>query len=591
MAWEYVNFEYPVPNLFEKHLVWLSANCNMYFAMKLNKGDNWTYYAGNGSHALLSGKILTSYGSSEANAQTNYLTTTKDSSNKVLAILPTVVQARYIRMYIESGSSITVYEYRPSTRVTAHDIVTGNLEITDELNESPKIVVTKSSVDRVIVGNISGSTYGIAGYDGAAATIFELSDANQTIAGLDITDTLLQNGNAIVIDSNSKKISINSATYGNEGIQLDYNSSTPRAYIGDGNNQYFKYDGANTSWKGTNTELSAAGKLSVSNIECDGGTVGGWNISATKIESDSIGSKISLNKSKNRISIFNSGLEKTTMGYLNGLPTNASPSQTWGENDYGFYAAPGDHLKIDGNASYVSGDWIIEHDAAYKVNDGSNNTIIKMGTDSGKKGMFIYNTSGTQLAEYTGDSILVGDVSSSQYMQYTVTDGAKFRGGLNADDIVTGSIAASFINVDKLSAITADIGDITAGDITGVTITGGNVVGATIKTAVSGRRIQIDTTGIKFITGATTGKYGTNFKYGDGTKYGTGYLAYFYNTSNGIPFYIQSEQSVADMHLFNRDTDPSGAAEIGDICVVLGKLKICTVAGTPGTWTIVGGQS
>ena len=62
MAWEYVNFDYPVPNLFEKHLVWLSADCNMYFAMKLNKSDSWNYYAGNGSHALLSGKILTSYG-------------------------------------------------------------------------------------------------------------------------------------------------------------------------------------------------------------------------------------------------------------------------------------------------------------------------------------------------------------------------------------------------------------------------------------------------------------------------------------------------------------------------------------------------
>ncbi len=86
--------------MFEKHLVWLSADCNMYFAMKLNKSDSWNYYAGNGSHALLSGKILTSYGNSEANAQTNYLTTTKDSDNKVLAILPSVVQSRYIRMYM-----------------------------------------------------------------------------------------------------------------------------------------------------------------------------------------------------------------------------------------------------------------------------------------------------------------------------------------------------------------------------------------------------------------------------------------------------------------------------------------------------------
>jgi len=175
MAWEYINFDYPVPNLFEKHLVWLSADCNMYFAMKLNKSDSWNYYAGNGSHALLSGKILTSYGNSEANAQTNYLTTTKDSDNKVLAILPSVVQSRYIRMYIESGDTITVYEYRPSTRITAHDIVTGNLEITDELSEAPSITVTVSDQERIFIGDLGSDTYGLRGKDSSGNVIFELS--------------------------------------------------------------------------------------------------------------------------------------------------------------------------------------------------------------------------------------------------------------------------------------------------------------------------------------------------------------------------------------------------------------------------------
>jgi hypothetical protein len=36
---------------------------------------------------------------------------------------------------------------------------------------------------------------------------------------------------------------------------------------------------------------------------------------------------------------------------------------------------------------------------------------------------------------------------------------------------------------------------------------------------------------------------------------------------------------------------PSGPNQVGDICVYNAKLYICSVAGTPGTWTIVGSQS
>lgn len=47
----------------------------------------------------------------------------------------------------------------------------------------------------------------------------------------------------------------------------------------------------------------------------------------------------------------------------------------------------------------------------------------------------------------------------------------------------------------------------------------------------------------------------------------------------------------AILDLPNFSADPSGAATVGQVCVVGGKLKICTTAGTPGTWTVVGTQS
>jgi len=54
------------------------------------------------------------------------------------------------------------------------------------------------------------------------------------------------------------------------------------------------------------------------------------------------------------------------------------------------------------------------------------------------------------------------------------------------DNILANTIDASKMNVGQLSAISANIGDITAGTITGLTITGG-----TIRTAASGTRLQM----------------------------------------------------------------------------------------------------
>lgn len=67
------------------------------------------------------------------------------------------------------------------------------------------------------------------------------------IGGWTIGSTTLANGTNIILDSSNKKISINSATFGEKGVQLDYNGGTPRAYIGDGSTKFIKYDGTNTT--------------------------------------------------------------------------------------------------------------------------------------------------------------------------------------------------------------------------------------------------------------------------------------------------------------------------------------------------------
>ena len=64
---------------------------------------------------------------------------------------------------------------------------------------------------------------------------------------------------------------------------------------------------------------------------------------------------------------------------------------------------------------------------------------------------------------------------------------------------------------------------------------------------------------------------------------GTGYAAYL-KADTTSPVH-------AVLHLEPQDTQPSGPNVVGDVYVTTaGVLKICTVAGTPGTWVSVGSQ-
>jgi len=77
------------------------------------------------------------------------------------------------------------------------------------------------------------------------------------IAGWDIDADEIKKGTDISLDSTNKKITINSATFGASGIQLDYNSGTPRFYVGDGSDRHIKYDGTDVDIKSRKFELDA----------------------------------------------------------------------------------------------------------------------------------------------------------------------------------------------------------------------------------------------------------------------------------------------------------------------------------------------
>uniref|UniRef100_A0A6H1ZG10 Putative structural protein n=1 Tax=viral metagenome TaxID=1070528 RepID=A0A6H1ZG10_9ZZZZ len=183
MAWREIAYTYPSTHTFQKHLLWLDKNANIYFAMRVSEDDSWTYYAGNASHGLETGNKLTQY-STEASAQTNYLTTTRDATTgKFLALLPINFDARFVKLFVQSGSAVTIYEWWPSTYLSAHEIVSGELLITNALSDAPCIKIEIDGQERGFIGNLGSDVYGSRYRDAAGNIIFESSNSAQNLAG------------------------------------------------------------------------------------------------------------------------------------------------------------------------------------------------------------------------------------------------------------------------------------------------------------------------------------------------------------------------------------------------------------------------
>lgn len=106
------------------------------------------------------------------------------------------------------------------------------------------------------------------------------------VGGFNIGATTITGGN-LTLSSNGI-IGIGGVAWQGSGIQLDYNSGSPRFYVGDGgvtgSDRYFMFDGTNLSFNAGNTSLSTSGNLTATNVDLTGtitatsGDIGGWDI-------------------------------------------------------------------------------------------------------------------------------------------------------------------------------------------------------------------------------------------------------------------------------------------------------------------------
>lgn len=126
--------------------------------------------------------------------------------------------------------------------------LTGTGLILDAANQK----ITAGTGNDIVTMDASDATHRLAiGHATMSSAPFRVTKegavtaTSGSIGGFTLSSTTLANGTDLILDASNKAISINDTTYGNSGIQLQYNSGTPRFYVGDGSNKYLKYDGTN----------------------------------------------------------------------------------------------------------------------------------------------------------------------------------------------------------------------------------------------------------------------------------------------------------------------------------------------------------
>jgi len=219
----------------------------------------------------------------------------------------------------------------------------------------------------IVVGT-SGNHLRFSTEDGSLTVSGTITASSGNIGGWSITSQGLQGTNASLLSAGELVLGSS-----NEIVKLSSQDSTYRLWIGS-----------------TDPALAPFRVTKEGSVRAVAGVVGGWILSTTMLKSADSGARIELNQDKKRISVFDAYNETVAMGYLEGLPKREG-SGYWGAGDYGFWAKQGDRLRIDGDVEYIKGDWLIQNDASYLIKDSQDRVIVRMGTDTGEKGFYLYD--------------------------------------------------------------------------------------------------------------------------------------------------------------------------------------------------------
>lgn len=430
--------------------------------------------------------------------QANSITAIHIQSNTIEAIhlKANIIEAQHIKTGVIDATKIS------AGAITAEKIDAG--AVTADKIEAGAISSSKISAGSINASHIE--SYAIEGFNIKSGTIVSDHIASKTINSGHIATGSIESTNikagAILTD--------HIASHTIEGYHIKSETIESSSLVS-GTIKANKIDtadlfsinanitGALTVTGGGQIDLGNGNILASGSITATSGRIGNWIISGNTLQSNTdVANRIVLDQTASRISIVSDTSDtKVAMGYLGGLPRNDDPLTNYTSSDYGFWAAPGDKLHIDGDAEYTSGDWIISHDSSYLVKDSSGNTIVKMGSDAGAHGVHVYNSSGIKLAEYSGSKILIGRETNGVLtagLRYTLADGLELVGKMtvSASD-VTGlgtlatknSVSASDVSglgslATKSSVTNSDVTSIDGGKITTGTISANRIAAGSI---------------------------------------------------------------------------------------------------------------
>jgi hypothetical protein len=177
---------------------------------------------------------------------------------------------------------------------------------------TPGISITDANgYIRVFMGK-NGSDYGIYIKNELNQTIVQLDDNVKTISGWTAGMTALAVSTNIILDASNKKISINSATFGTAGIQLEYNAGSPQIYAGNGSSDYMKYTTAggievSTSQAG-GIQIRGGGDITLTGSDTDPGRINFAGTSySVQMGGDADGNRFSFNPSADNQVVFEIG--------------------------------------------------------------------------------------------------------------------------------------------------------------------------------------------------------------------------------------------------------------------------------------------
>ena len=178
--------------------------------------------------------------------------------------------------FVHFGSSFAIsssgYLHASGARlegdITASSGLIGGFNVNTDAITGPSYLGTPSFYISGSAGTndhfISASNFSLKGSGDITGSAVLFSGG--TIAGWDITNSQIRKSTNIVLDATNESISIKNSTFGNQGIQLEYNSGTPRFYVGNGTNSFVKFDGTDVTVSTRLLEISAS-NIEISSTE------------------------------------------------------------------------------------------------------------------------------------------------------------------------------------------------------------------------------------------------------------------------------------------------------------------------------------